>query len=227
MAQLAQSPLSGLLLTLLAYQIAQMLYKKMGQPPWLHPVLWSALAIAVFLRMTGFSYEAYWKGAQFIHFLLGPATVALAFPLYQQWPTVKRSWKAVLGASLTGSIAGFGSALLLAWLLHIPREHWSAIAPKSATTPIAMSITEKIGGDPGLAVIFVVITGIFGSMAGAAWLKLLRIKDERAIGLALGVAAHGIGTARAVQISETCAAFAGLGMGLCGLFTAILLPILL
>lgn len=227
MAELAHSPLSGLLLTLLAYQAAQMLYKRFHQAPVLHPVLWGAIAIAIFLHLSGLSFDDYWEGGRFVHFLLGPATVALAFPLYQHWPTVRKAWKAVLGSAIVGSFTGAASSLAIAALLHIPRIHWSSLAPKSATTPIAMGITEKMGGDPGLTVIFVVLTGIFGAMVGSSWLRMLRLRDEKAMGIALGVAAHGIGTSRGVQISETCAAFAGLGMGLGGLFTTILAPLLL
>lgn len=224
MGELLRSPLSGLLLTLLAYQACQALYKKFRQHPLLHPLLWASLGLALFLRVIGMSYEQYWEGGRLVHFLLGPATVALALPLYQQWPLVKRAWKSILGSALLGSLAGVGSAVGCAWLLHIPASYWPSVAPKSVTTPIAIGVAEKIGGDPGLAVIFVVLTGVFGAMAGVAWLRLLRIRDERAVGLALGVAAHGIGTARAMQEGESCAAFAGLGMGLCGLFTAVLLP---
>lgn len=226
MAELAQSPLSGLLLTLLAYQGAQWLYLRLGHFPLLHPTLWAAISIAVLLLVSDISYLQYWQGAQWIHFLLGPATVALALPLYQQWPLIRQSYRPLLISILGGSIMGFASAVFLAWMFNIPNALWPSIAPKSATTPIAMSIAETLGGDPGLAALFVVLTGIFGSMVSVSWLHLIRIHDERAQGLALGIAAHGIGTARAVQISPTAAAFAGLGMGFCGLITAVSLPIL-
>lgn len=225
MFELLQSPLSGLLLTLLFYQAAQLVYYKAKQHPLLHPVLWAALAIAAFLHLTGVPYSDYWKGGQFIHFLLGPATVALAIPLYQQWPLVVKAWKAILGSVLLGSVVGFSSALGIARLLGIPASYWPSLAPKSVTTPIAMEVAQKTGGDPGLAALFVVLTGVLGAMLGGGWFRILRIRDPKAMGLALGVSAHGIGTARAVQYGETSAAFASLGMGLCGLFTAILLPL--
>ena len=227
MSELLRSPLSGLLLTLLAYQGAQALFQYTRHHPLAHPLLWAPLAILAFLRLAHLDYASYWEGGRLVHLLLGPATVALALPLYQQWPIVRRSWKALLGSILLGSVAGFGSALGLAALFRLPVEHWPSLAPKSVTTPIAIGIAEKLGGDPGLAVLAVVLTGVFGAMVGVSWLRLLRITDERAVGLALGIAAHGIGTARASQLGPTAAAFAGLGMGLCGLLTALLLPLLL
>ncbi len=225
MIELFHSPLTGLLLTLVIFQLFQMIYKRFRQHPLLHPVLLSTVVIALVLSLTGISYEDYWAGAQLIHFLLGPATVALAIPLYLQWERISNSLVRVVGSAFVGSITGIVSAVGLAWLLEIPNSFWPSIAPKSATTPIAMGVAEKVGGDPKFTALFVVLTGVFGAMVGVSWLKLLRIRDERAVGCALGVASHGIGTSRAVQAGPMCAAYASLGMGLCGLLTAVFVPI--
>ncbi len=224
---LAASPLGGLTLTLLAYQLAYWLYQRSGMNPAANPVAIAVAIIVTLLLLTGTSYATYFDGAQFVHFLLGPATVALAVPLYAQLPRLKRMAGPALIALAIGSLTAIVSAIAVGWIFGADRATLMSLAPKSVTTPIAMGIAEKIGGLPSLTAVLVVTTGILGAI-GAQWLfKLLRVKDEAVQGFAIGVAAHGIGTARAFQISETTGAFAALAMGLNGLLTAILLPILI
>ncbi|MBK5106076.1 MAG: LrgB family protein, partial [Burkholderiales bacterium] len=171
--------------------------------------------------------QTYFDGAQFVHFLLGPATVALAIPLYAQLGKMKSLLVPLLAALLAGALTAIGSAVGIAWLLGASRSTLISLAPKSVTTPIAMGITEKLGGLPSLTAVLVVSTGIIGAVTAKYVLDFLRVREHSVRGFAVGVAAHGIGTARAFQVSEEAGAFAGLGMGLNGLATALLFPLLI
>lgn len=223
---LSASPLLHLTLTLVAYQAGMLIYRRGRLNPLLNPVLIAVVALVAVLAGTGTAYETYFDGAQFVHFLLGPATVALAIPLYRQFDKVRRSAVAVLASILAGSLTAAASAVGIAWALGGGRETLISLAPKSVTAPVAMGITEQLGGLPSLTAVLVISTGILGAMLGPPLLNLLRIKDWSARGLAIGTASHGIGTARALQVNETAGAFAGLAMGLNALATAILLPLL-
>jgi predicted murein hydrolase (TIGR00659 family) len=223
---LAASPLVGLTLTLLAYQTAYRIYQRCGMSPLANPVAIAVAIIVALLTLTGTPYRTYFDGAQFVHFLLGPATVALAIPLYAQLPRLKTMLVPALVALLIGSLVAAVSAVAVGWALGASAGTLMSLAPKSVTTPIAMGIAEKIGGLPSLTAVLVVTTGILGAVGGRALLNLLRIDDVAVRGFAVGVAAHGIGTARAFQVSETAGAFAALAMGLNGLATALLLPLL-
>lgn len=223
---LAASPLLTLTLTLVAYQGGIWLYNRSGNNPLVNPVLIAVLAIVALLAVTGTDYRTYFDGAQFIHFLLGPATVALAIPLYRQIQRVRESWLAIAVTVIFGSLTAAVTSVGIAWLLGASRLTLLSIAPKSVTTPVAMGIAEQLGGLPTLTAVVVILTGITGAMTASGLLKLVRIRDARASGLAIGIAAHGIGTARAFQISEVAGAFSGLAMGLNALATAILLPVL-
>ena len=223
---LSASPLAGLTLTLAAYQVGMWVFERFGRRPALNPVMIAVLLIAATLMVAGIDYRTYFDGAQFVHFLLGPATVALAVPLYRQFQQVRRSAVALLVALLTGSAASALSAVGIAWALGASERTMLSLAPKSVTSPIAMGVSEQIGGLPSLTAVFVILTGIIAASFGTWVLNLVRVKDWRARGFGMGVAAHGIGTARALQVNEVAGAFAGLGMGLNGLVTAILLPVL-
>ncbi len=223
---LSASPLAGLTLTLVAYQIGLWVFERFGRRPVLNPVLIAVLLLAAVLSVTGVDYRTYFEGAQFVHFLLGPATVALAVPLYNQFRQVRRSAVAMIVALLVGSAASALTAVAIAWAFGGSLPTLLSLAPKSVTSPIAMGVSEQIGGLPSLTAVFVILTGIIAATLGTWVLNLIRVKDWRARGFGMGVAAHGIGTARALQVNEVAGAFAGLGMGLNGLATAILLPIL-
>ena len=221
---LSASPLIGLTLTLLAYQFALWLYKRSGHRAWANPVLIAIFLITVFLWATGTPYKHYFDGAQFVHFLLGPATVALAIPLHAQWPRLK----SMAGPLLIALVAGSLTAALSAWgigaLLGGSRESLMSLAPKSVTTPFAMGVAERIGGLPSLTAVLVISTGIIGAVFARSIYRWLRIDDHAVRGFAIGIASHGIGTARAFQVSEQAGAFAALAMGLNGLLTALSLP---
>ncbi|PHR24816.1 MAG: hypothetical protein COA37_03430 [Hoeflea sp.] len=223
---LSASPLLFLTLTLAAFQAGSWIYDRSGQQPFLNPVLTAVIAVVALLTLSGTSYETYFEGAQFVHFLLGPATVALAIPLYRQFDRVRRSALALVTSLLCGSLTAIGTAVGLGWLLGASRETLLSLAPKSVTAPVAMGITEQLGGLPSLTAVLVILTGILGAVLGPPLLSLIGVKDWRARGLALGTASHGIGTARALQAGELAGAFSGLAMGLNALATAILLPVL-
>ncbi|RQR51562.1 LrgB family protein [Burkholderia sp. Bp9140] len=223
---LAASPLAGLTLTLIAYLCAQAIYRKARFSPLANPVLISIALIVTILASTGTSYRTYFDGAQFVHFLLGPATVALALPLYRQWANLRKAALPLLGALTAGSTTAVVSALVIAGALGASQQTLASLAPKSATTPIAMAIAERLGGIPSLTAVLVICTGIFGAVTARSLLNLLRISAPEVRGFALGVASHGIGTARAFQVDATMGAYAGLGMGLNGVLTAIVAPAL-
>jgi len=224
---LSASPLLGLTLTLLAYQLAYWIYQRAHFNPLLNPVLLAILMLVAALTLTETPYATYFDGAQFVHFLLGPATVALAVPLYLQFGKLKKLALPLVVALLAGSLTAIVSAVGIAWLLGASETTLLSLAPKSVTTPIAMGIAEKLGGIPSLAAVLVMLTGVSGAVMAKYVLNALRITDHGVRGFAVGIAAHGIGTARAFQVSEQAGAFAGLGMGMNGLMTAILAPLLL
>jgi predicted murein hydrolase (TIGR00659 family) len=223
---LSASPLLHLTLTLVVFQLCTKIYQRGGMTPLLNPVMLSILAIVAILAVTRTSYETYFEGAQFVHFLLGPATVALAIPLYRQFDKVRRSAPALLVSIIAGSAAAAVSAVGVGWLLGATDEALASLAPKSVTTPVAMAISEQLGGLPSLTAVLVIATGIVGAILGPFVLNVLHIRSMAARGLAMGTASHGIGTARAMQVSEVAGAFSGLAMGLNALATAILLPII-
>jgi len=224
---LSATPLLGLTITLLAYQGAYWIYRRANFNPLLNPVLLAVIALVVALKATGTPYATYFDGAQFVHFLLGPATVALAVPLYSQFDRLRALALPIAGALIAGSLTAIGSVIGIAWLLGASESTLLSLAPKSVTAPIAMGIAEKIGGIPSLTAVLVIMTGVSGAMMAKYVLDGLRIRDHGVRGFAVGLAAHGIGTARAFQVSEQAGAFAGLGMGLNGATTAILMPLVL
>lgn len=223
---LSASPLLHLTLTLTAFVLASVVYRKWQMNPLLNPVLLSVMAIVLLLKGTETSYETYFEGAQFVHFLLGPATVALAIPLYRQFDRVRKSAAAILISLLCGSITSALSAVSIAWILGARTVSIISVAPKSVTAPVAMGISEQLGGLPSLTAVIVILTGIIGAMLGPLVLNWMNIHDWSVRGLAIGTASHGIGTARALQVNEVAGAFSGLAMGLNALATAIILPIL-
>ena len=226
MTGLFSSKLFSITITFFVYVIAEKLYLRFRKV-WLNPVLITIAVLIVVLRQLGLSYETYSQGGDIISFFLGPAVVALGVPLYLKLEEIKKKRGAIFSAILAGSLTGILSASGLALLLGASKPVILSIAPKSVTTPIAMSIVAKIGGIPSLAATLVVVTGIFGAVIGPTFLRLVGIKSPTAFGLAMGAAAHGIGTARALQEGEMESAFSGLALCLNGVVTAILTPILL
>ena len=226
---LSTTPLFGLTATLVVYVLAHAMYQRLGQAPWANPVLWSVVLIASVLLLTQVSYPTYFSGAQFIHFLLGPAVVALAWPLWQRRVELRQRWAPLLLAALTGAVASAGSALALGWALGLPTDVLLSLASKSVTAPVAMGIAEKIGGIPALAAVFAVLTGIVGALSGKYLFDLLRISTApagwMARGFALGTTSHGLGAARAMQVNADAGAYAGLALGLQVVLASLLIPL--
>ncbi|MFO1311580.1 MAG: LrgB family protein [Burkholderiales bacterium] len=222
---LAATPLAGLTLTLLAYAGGWWVYARCRMHPLANPVLIAVVAIVAALTATRTRYETYFAGAQFVHFLLGPAVVGLAVPLAREWPQVRRLAKPIAGALAVGMTVAVVSAAGIAGLLGASPVTILSIVPKSVTAPIAMGIAQKIGGLPALAAVFAVATGILGASIGKYVFDACRVRDMRARGFALGLGAHGIGTARAFQVDPDAGAFASLAFALHGLVAAIAFPL--
>ena len=226
---LSASPLFGLTATLVVYLLAQSASARLGGAPWANPVLWSVLVLAGGLLATGVDYPTYFAGAQFIHFLLGPAVVALAWPLWQRRQELRERFGRILLAAFLGGATACVSALLLGWAVGLPHDVVLSLAPKSVTAPVAMGISEKIGGIPALSAVFTVLTGMIGALSGKYLFDALRVTTDpegyAARGFALGTASHGIGAARALQVDAQAGAYAGLALGLQVLLAALLMPL--
>ena len=221
---LSATPLLGLAGTLFAWQAAVAVSRATRDHPLANPVLVAIALLAAALVLSGTSYHTYFEGGQYIHFLLGPATVALAVPMHANLGHIRRSARAIFPAVLAGAVTAAVSAVLIARLLGASRPVVLSLAPKSVTTPIAMGVAEQVGGVPSLAAAFVLLTGLTGVVCGPTVMRALRVTDWRARGLAAGTAAHGIATARLLLVSETAGAFGGLAIGLNGVLTAVVVP---
>ncbi|RJL19232.1 LrgB family protein [Paracoccus siganidrum] len=224
---LAQGPLLWLTATLVAYLAGDACFRAAGRQSWANPVMIAVILLASLLWLTRTDYATYFEGAQFVHFMLGPATVALALPLYDNLPRVRRAFLPMMAALTAGSVTAVASALAIGRALGLDVAVLASLAPKSTTAPVAIGIAERIGGQPTLTASLVLLTGILGAIVATPLLNALRIRDWRARGFAVGVAAHGIGTARAFQVSETAGAFSGIGMGMNAVLTAIIAPLAL
>ncbi len=222
---LSATPLFGLTVTLATYLAMHAVYVKLDQAPWANPVLWTVLALAVLLTLSGTPYPRYFSGAQFIHFLLGPAVVALAWPLWQRRDELRKRARAVLLAALAGGSAACASAVGLGCVLGLPSDVLRSLAPKSVTAPVAMGIAEQIGGIPALAAVFAVLTGLVGAVSGKYLFDLLRVAPMPVRGFALGTTAHGIGAARALQVDADAGAYGGLALGVQVVLAALLMPL--
>ncbi len=224
---LSSGPLLWLTATLVAYLAADAISQRLGRHPLANPVLLAVAFVSLVLVASKTPFPAYFAGAQFVHFLLGPATVALAVPLVQHLPQVRRLMIPMLAALVVGSITAIVSAVLLAQAFGLDAATVRALAPKSATAAIAMGTAETIGADPALTAVLVILTGITGAIVVTPLMNLLRLKNYAARGFAAGLASHGIGTARAFQVDPLAGTFAGIALGLNGFLTALLVPILL
>lgn len=225
-SELVVTPLFGVALTLVVYLLAQHLYRRVGSV-WANPVLVSIVTIILLLKASGVEYRDYARGGDIILFLLGPSVVALAVPLYQRREEIWQRKRPILIGIFAGSLASIFSACGLAWILGGSREIILSLAPKSVTTPIAISIVEKIGGVAPLTAAIVVLTGCLGAVCGPEFCRRIGVTSPVATGLAVGTAAHGVGTARMFEVDRLSGAVAGLAIGLNGLMTTFLLPILM
>ena len=224
---LSATPLLWLTVTLVAWIVAETIAVACGRHPLVNPVLIAIAIVGGILVATGTPYERYFEGAQFVHFLLGPATVAIAVPLVRHLMLVRANIVPMVVALLAGSVTAVLSVVTVAALLGVPREILVSMAPKSVTAGIAMAISENMGGKPGLTAVLVVTTGIMGAVIVTPLMNALKITDYAARGFAVGLASHGIGTARAFAVDEIAGTFAGIAMGLNGVATSLVVPLLL
>lgn len=224
MEYIVSYPLTSLIVTLAAYSFAVWLQKKAGGHSLLNPIVIAIAVVVAFISLGGIDYETYMKGANFIHFLLGPATVALAIPLYKQLQMIKKQARAVIVSILTACFISGAVAWFLAHQMNAEQDIQLSIISKSVTTPIAIGIAEKIGTIPSLAVFFVFTTGILGSLFATIIFKIVKMDDDKAVGFSLGATCHGLGVAKAFQKSEVAGVFSVLGMSLMGLVSGILMP---
>lgn len=222
MADILSTPLVWMTLTLAAYEGGFWLHRKLKEPVLIPPMLLSLTLLIAVLLAADINYQQYFRGNAFIHFLLGTSTVALAVPLYQSLPRLKAAALPLLLVLVLGSVLGAGVALALAHFSGLSDSSVLAFATRAVTTPMALGIAEKIHAPLALASAIVIVSGLVGAIVAEPLLKFVR--HDMAKGFALGLAAHGVGTARALQISPTAGAFAALGMSLNGILTALWLP---
>jgi len=222
---LSAAPLVWLTLTVCTWLVATEASIRMGRHPLANPVLTSVLMLSAALWLFEVPYERFFAGAQFVHFLLGPATVAIAVPLFRQWNEVRRVLLPMGAALAVGSVVAVGSVLLLGHALGLSHEVLLSFLPKSATAGVAMAISEGLGGDPSLTAVLVILTGIVGALVDTPLMNAMGITDYAARGFAVGLTSHGIGTARAYDVDLTAGLFAGIAMALNAIATSILVPI--
>jgi putative effector of murein hydrolase len=223
---LSGSPLLALILTLSAYQVGLVIYERLGRNPLANPVAIAVALVAATLTMIDMPYATYFEGAQFVHFLLGTATVALAVPIYDGLNELRGRVVPLFAALLAGGTISILSAVGIAWWLGADEAIIASMYAKSVTAPIAMGVAERIHASPTLTAVFAITTGILGAALGRFVLNLVGSKRWWQRGFALGVAAHGIGTARAFSVNAEAGRFASLGMGLHGILGAVLIPLI-
>ncbi|WP_094607837.1 Inner membrane protein YohK [Sporomusa silvacetica DSM 10669] len=221
MTELIKNPLFGLTATLFVFQLAKWLQQKTKQRL-LHPMLISTLLLIGLLSIANIDYVDYNRGGQYITFLLGPATVALAIPLVRQLPVLRKNWQAILIGVVSGSLIGVVSVLGIASFLDASLEITLSLTPKSVTTPIAMEIARSLGGIPSLTVGAVIIAGLTGAIIGPALLTRIGVKNQIARGLAIGAASHALGADRCLEDNELAGAVSGVAIALVGVVTALM-----
>lgn len=221
---LSGSPLLALILTLAAYQIGVLIYERTQLNPLANPVLIAVTLIALAITALDMPYATYFEGAQFVHFLLGTATVSLAVPIYQALPSLRGRVLPLLAALIGGGVTSIVSAVAIARLLGADESVVGAMVVKSITAPIGMGVAERIGASPTLTAVFAVTTGILGAALARFVLDALRCREWWQRGFAIGVASHGIGTSRAFSVNPEAGTYAGLAMGLHGVLGAVAIP---
>lgn len=222
---LAASPMLAIALTIGAFFAGTWLFAKLGRPLWLPPVLLSAVILSGVIALLSMDYQRYQSGAAWLTALLGPTTVALGIPLYQQMHHIRALWRPILVTLPLAATLAAVYAVVIAWALGASPVVLASLAPKSVTAPIAIGITEQLGGSVPLLMGALLITGVVATLFVDLLARWLPVEDERILGFALGLNGHAVGTARAFEISHTAGAFASLGMGLTGVFTALILPL--
>jgi len=227
MRSLLETPIFGILLSVAAYEIGILINKKSNMNALMNPLLIAILIVIAVLLGFGIPKENYDKGGSYILFFLGPSTVVIAIPLYKQIELLKKDIVPILTGIIVGSLTSILSVVFLSKLFHVNLSVATSMIPKSVTTAIGMEVSKQIGGITSLSVAVIVLTGITGAVIGPSLLKIFKIKDEVAQGVAIGTAAHAVGTSKAMELGETQGAMSGLSIGIAGLVTVILAPILM
>jgi predicted murein hydrolase (TIGR00659 family) len=220
------TPIFGILITIIAFEIGLFINKK-TKVSIFNPLLISILIIITFLLKFNIDLDIYNKGANFISFFLGPATVILAVPLYKQLDLLKSNLISIVVGICVGCITAVVSVLYLIKLFNLTNSVGLSLVPKSITTPIGIEVSNNIGGIPSITVVAIIITGILGAVMGPFICKLFRIKDKIAVGIAIGTSSHALGTTKAIELGETQGAMSSLSIGIAGLITVFLAPLLI
>jgi putative effector of murein hydrolase len=226
LGDLGGSQLFWLAVTLAVFEAADIVSRRSGRHPLCHPVLTCTPVLIAIIHATGVGYATYSGATAVLGFLLGPAVVGLAVPIHARLALLRRLALPLLLALLAGALTAIASAVGIVWLFGAPHDLIASIAPRATTTPVAMELARQLGGNPSLAAALVLGAGVFGAMIASPLLDGIGVRDFRARGFAVGVSAHGIGAARAFQVSETAGAFASLGMALNAVMTAVILSLL-
>lgn len=225
MNDVISSPVFGVLISLIAYEIG-ILIKEKFKLSIFNPLLIAIIILIAFLMKFNIKYDDYNSGGQIISFFLAPATVALALPLYKKFSLFKANAVPILAGILSGAVSGMICVIALSKLFNLTGELTKSLMPKSITTPIGMALAKQLGGLPSIAVVAIIITGIFGSIIGPFLYKMLKINDKVAMGIAMGSSSHAVGTAKAMEIGETEGAMSSLTIAVSGIITVITAPIL-
>lgn len=226
MEELFKSPLFGITISLIAFEIGCLIYKKTKLAIF-NPLFISILLVILFLAGMGINVEDYNVGGKSISFFLGPVTVILAVPLYKKIKLLKAHALPIIAGISIGSLIGITTIIVLCHVLGMTQNLGTSMIPKSVTVPIGIEISKQIGGMPAVTVVASIFTGIMGSIIGPYVCKMFRIKDDVAVGVAIGTASHAIGTTKAIELGETQGAMSGLAIGIAGLITVFLAPVLL
>ncbi|MCF0215507.1 MAG: LrgB family protein [Fibrobacteraceae bacterium] len=226
MNAIINSPLFGIFLTLAAFEVGVLLNKKFKYSL-LNPLLIALILIVGFLYITGISYESYKVGGDYISILLGPATVVLAVPLYRQLVNLKKHWFPILMGIAIGSLTSISCVMISSKIIGLSETLMLSLLPKSITIPMGSVVSEQIGGIPSITIISIVITGITGAVTASVVCKFFHIKNKVAQGIAIGTASHALGTTRAMEIGETQGAMSSLSIGIAGVFTAVVAPLII
>lgn len=225
MNNIISSPVFGVLISLIAYEIGAVIKKKTKLSIF-NPLLVAIVILLFFLTKLHIKYEDYNKGGQVISFFLSPATVALALPLYKKFSLFKKNALPIMVGILSGTVSGIVCIVLLSKLFRFSNVLTESLIPKSITTPIGMAVSKQLGGLPSISVVAIIITGIIGAIIGPFLCKVLRLKDKVAVGIAMGNASHAVGTAKAMEMGETEGAMSGLTMAIAGIITVFLAPLI-
>jgi len=225
--ELLHMPLFWAMLTIAAFTVGQYVYRLLGNTAFLPPILTGIILVSVVLEVTGISFDTYMEGGQYLHLMLGPVVVMLAVPLYQFIHVMKKEWLRISLAITLGSGTTVAVAVAMAhfWIGNDPIT--ITMSTKSVTTPVAVTVSEQLGGVGALASAFVIITGVFGALMIPPLLKSVKLDDPKAMGLTLGVCAHAIGTSRAIELGNQQAAYSAMAMTLTATLHAVLLPLVM